>query len=352
MKTTDRLTPELRKIEKEIDDYYKSNPLVNLPFATAAWYLLAAAEGDVLMQEIAGINGIHASHLLASEFAINLEYPMSWLYNTCEQGGKVPSVLDDDFYKAARDLIELGKNYACFDFAYRSAGSGVFELDPQGLTIQPKGDFFRDFRYEAYNNLIDSHQSEEALSLTKFDKFPIDAVKHSLKIQGNRFRYKLNPRMVSDTRTYLKPFFERMFSLPGEWQFSRYTLGEFRKVFESICAIAHIHWTARAIAIHMRCDNLGYADSIYAPTADELQRRVVNYSRVSKSAAQAILHDLTYGNAGILHPDPALQPLIKLNSDVYAIVPHLWICSTAEVNFTKLLNKLQSEKTHLLKIKI
>ena len=46
-------------------------------------------------------------------------------------------------------------------------------------------------------------------------------------------------------KTYLRPLFDRMFLLPSEWEFSRYTLGEFRKVFEVICAIAHIHWKAR-----------------------------------------------------------------------------------------------------------
>ena len=30
-------------------------------------------------------------------------------------------------------------------------------------------------------------------------------------------------------------------------------------------------------------------------------------------------------NGGIKHPDPALQPLIKLNSTCYAIMPHLWL---------------------------
>ena len=73
MKTTDRLTPELRKIEKEIDNYYKSNPLVNLPFATSSWYLLVAAEKDALEQEFAGIDEINNIHILASEFSVNLE---------------------------------------------------------------------------------------------------------------------------------------------------------------------------------------------------------------------------------------------------------------------------------------
>ena len=65
---------------------------------------------------------------------------------------------------------------------------------------------------------------------------------------------------------------------------------------------------------------------------------------MSEATVQNILDDLTYGSGGILHPAPALQPLIKLNSEVYAIVPHLWISYAAEINFTMLLNKLKSEK--------
>ena len=44
MKNRDKLTPELRQAEKEIDNYYKFNPLVSLPFATAAWSFLFFVE--------------------------------------------------------------------------------------------------------------------------------------------------------------------------------------------------------------------------------------------------------------------------------------------------------------------
>ena len=217
-------------------------------------------------------------------------------------------------------------------------------MELQGSTIQPTGDFFTGIEYEAYNILIDTYHEQEALSLMNFDNFPIGAIVRSLRIRDDRFRYKLNPKMVSDTIMVMKPLFDRMFSLPSEWQFSRYSLGDFRKVFEAICAIAHIHWTAREIAMIQGCNNQGYADSIYVLTYGKLLRRVARYAGVSNTKVQSIFDDLSYGNKDISHPQPALQPLIKLNSEAYAIVPHLWICSAAEVNFTMLLNKLPSEK--------
>ena len=340
----DRLTPELRKIEKEIDHYYKSNPLMSLPFATAAWHLLAAAEDDILIKELNGINGIQDYHALASDFITELEASMFWLHSTCGPGGQISCVFDDDLCKASRDLFKLGRKYDWFVFAYTCGSNGVLGLELQGSIIQPTGDFFTDIEYEAYNVLIDPYQEQEALSLMNPDNFPTDTIKHSLRVQGDRFRYKLNPKMVSDTITYLKPLFDKMFLLPSEWEFSRYSLGDFRKAFEAICAIAHIHWTARCMAIHMGCSRMGCADSIYIPTCDELLRRVVRYSGVSDAKVQSIFDDLSYGNRGISRSELALQPLIKLNSDVYAIVPHLWMCSSAERNLTVLLNKLPSEK--------
>ena len=50
MDPTDSVSCELRKVEKEVDDCYKSNPLVTLPFATAAWSLLTFAEFESLKQ--------------------------------------------------------------------------------------------------------------------------------------------------------------------------------------------------------------------------------------------------------------------------------------------------------------
>ena len=340
----DRLTPELRKIEKEVDHYYKSNPLMNLPFATAAWYLLAAAEDDILIKKLTGIDGIQDLHGLASDFVVEIEHPMSWLYGACEQGGQISCVFDDDLYKASRDLFELGRKYDWFVFAYTCASNGVLGLELQGSTIQPTGDFFTGIEYEAYNVLIDPYQEQEALSLMNFDNFPIDAIKHSLRVQGDRFHYKLKPKIISDTITCLKPAFDRMFLLPSEWEFSRYSLRDFRRVFEAICAIAHIRWIARCMAIRMGCSRMGCVGSIYAPTCDELLRRVVRYSGVADAKVQSIFDDLYYGNRGISRLELALQPLIKLNSEVYAIVPHLWMCSSAERNLTVLLNKLPSEK--------
>ena len=349
MSTTNELTPELKKAAEEVTNYYKSNPLFKLPFATAAWSFLAFVEDYMLIRTMQ-IDGIQALHVLSSDFLVELEHSMSWIYRTCQPNGQVLFTFDDNHYKASMDLFELGKRYESFVFAYTCANHNWIGLKVEDLTILPTGDLFKNYEYEVYNILVDAHLTEEASSSINLNNFPIDAIERSVRVQGDRFFYTLNPRIVSDTIAFLKPLFDEIFLLPNEWQFSRYSLGDFRQVFETICSIAHIHWNARKIAAAKGCDNMGYLDSIYLPTCDELLRRVIRYSGVSKAEVQSILDDLTYGNGPISHSELAMCPLIKLNSECYAIVPHVWICSSAERNFTALLNRLKSEKDIYLKL--
>ena len=93
----------------------------------------------------------------------------------------------------------------------------------------------------------------------------------------------------------ISPVYSQMSALPDEWQFSRYKLGDFRRVVETISAIAFIHALARQVAVENGCLNMGFADSIYMPSCDELLERVVSYSGIPESNVQSILDDLSYG---------------------------------------------------------
>ena len=333
----DRLTPELREIKKEVDNYYKSNPLVKLPFATAVWYLLAFTENKVLRSP-------QDDARIVDGFVNVLKHPMYWLYGACTPGGQVPFAYNSDFYEASRDLFDLGRKYRAFVSAFKCGSWGLIGLELQESKIQPTENLFTDIEYEAYNRLIKPHKSQEASFSVNSDDLHLlrEAIRHSVRIDRDRFKYQLNPKIVSDTITAIKPTLDAIFLFPSDWQLSRYTLGEFRKVFESILAIAYIHVTAWEKAIAQGCE--GYADSIYVPTCDELLRRVVRYSRVSESEVRSIFDDLSYGSRDILNPDPALQPLIKLNSEVYAVMPHLWLCCSPERNLTVLLNRLSCDE--------
>ena len=338
----DTLTPELQKARKEVYNYYKYNPLMNLPFEPAAWSLLTFAE-DRTLKDLSSAPTAQDREMIVDLLVNDLKYPMQWLYRHCK--GDQDKGDQDKVDRASRDLLRLGKKCQSFVSAFRYAEDGWIELELKGSTIQPTENLFTGMEYEAYNRLIKPHKSQEASSsVNPDDRLSLrEAIRPSLRVDGNRLKYKLNPKMVSDTITaFVRPILDGAFSLPSDWQFNRYSLGDFRKVFEAISAMAFIHTIARKMARDQGYEC--YADSISVKNCDELLKRVVRYSGVSESEVRSIFDDLSYGNRCQKNPDPVLQPLIKLNSEVYAIMPHLWLCSSPERNLTVLLNRLPSEK--------
>lgn len=145
MSTTNELTPELKKAAEEVKNYYKSNSLLKLPFATAAWSFLAFVENYMLIR-IMRSNGIQELQSAANEFSrehlVNLGHSLWWLFDACESEGQVPFAFDDNLYKASMDLFELGKKYESFVFAYTCSNRAWIELKVKGSVIQPTGDFF------------------------------------------------------------------------------------------------------------------------------------------------------------------------------------------------------------------
>jgi len=92
------------------------------------------------------------------------------------------------------------------------------------------------------------------------------------------------------------------------------------------------------------CGTLGYSNSILLMESRELLNRVRRYSGVEEGRVSAIISDLTYGARAQINPDPALQPLIQMNSATFAIPPSIVLNSSMERNFSVLLNRLPEEQ--------
>ena len=345
MSTPDRVSCELRRVEKEIDNYYKANPLLTLPFASAALYLLARVENSFSEHINRNLTSQQLG-MMVDNTVNELKHSMFWISTECKPSGRIPSTFDINAYEASYRLFLLGRRYEWFDAAFRYASNGWIGLKLEGSTINPTEELFKDHRYRAYHYLIKSHESDEAVSLIDFDKIQLllETIGSSAKVRGNRLLTGINPRLVNEIIKVISPSYDKVFSLPCEWEFTRYTLGDFRKVFVAIVTMAFICWQTRIAAIEKGHVNAVCLNSIFLLTPNELLRRVARYSHLSDEKVLNIINDLTYRNRGVKHPDPALQPLIKLNSAYYAIMPQLWLSLSPERNLTVLFNKIPSER--------
>ena len=346
-KAVDRLPPEIRTAEAEIDSAYKSNLLTRTEFASAVWNVLGVVEDWAyqLMHDDS-VDRLRYEGIIDA-FIFTLRHPLHWLRASCPPGGRVPSSYNEDLYLAARDLLLLSREYDQFCLVFTYASRGLAGLRLEGNKLIPTYSFPNEPRYQAYDRLvkpIDRNQSKET-AFAQLDEL-YSRIDRSLKIDGENFRFTINPQLVRYTMEHLEPVMRLKFVLPENWQFSRYALSDFRQVYHAIYALSYLQMLARIRAAYRGCVGIGFANSLFVPTKDELLSRVARYTGLARDVVTNVLHNVTLGSHGMTAEggDPALQPLIELNKERYVISPTLWINSAAERNFLVLMNRIPSEK--------
>lgn len=341
-KRDDPISKELREIEAQIDQFHKGNPLMRLPFGAAAWYYMAFCEDMAAMPLLRrDRQSTQEAAFSADTFIIGLKNPFHWLYSSCDGEGTPPCAYNGDYYQASKNLFDLSASYNPFEAAFTFASRGLGELSLEGSTIVSTHDFLSNTRYEVYDRLV---KAEMVLP----DIFPgedlVDLVAPSVKVSGEKFSYQLNPQLVIRAIETLGPVLEARYFLPANWAFDGFSLEDFRRVANCLIAIAYLHFAARILAAEKGCVGLGYANSVFLSGKSDLERRLVRYSGCDSSTVSRLIQMMTYGDMGITRPDPAIQPIVKLNERTLALMPNLFISSSVERNFTILLNKLPSER--------
>ena len=338
---TDYVSTDIRNIEKDIDNYHKSNPLLTLPFGTAAWYLLAYYEDRALFSMIKKPNPtMHEVAALSDNLVVELQYPISWLWFGCQPGGRVSKTHNEKYYTACHELSELAIQYSAFVVAYTYASHGTLKLVLDDTTIIPTNNIFEDSRFEAYGRLV----AQEELRPDWASGDIMQAIEKSLTVTKKKFRYSLGKRLLNQVIKSSTQIYENIFELPDNWKFSNYSLAEFRRMEKFILAFSIIHFLARYIAATKGCEGLGQENCLIVLSHDQLVWKLTKHADVTPKVAKFFIEDITYGGKGINNPDPALQPLIKANNDEYIIMPSLFISNSLERNLVVLFNRLPKER--------
>jgi hypothetical protein len=77
---------------------------------------------------------------------------------------------------------------------------------------------------------------------------------------------------------------------------------------------------------------------------DELLARLRRYTGVDAPVIGRVLDLITFGSSGIRTPDIAIQPLVDLGDQTYALAPFVWLNTNVERNLCVLLNQIPQEK--------
>ena len=137
MGETDRLSPELRSVEKKLDEAYCSNRLLRVAFSTATWTLLSVFEdlmaGPIFRKEPPNIQrSSHRDNLMIN----GLKHALRWLQE-CPRIGRFELRYDHELYQNALDLLKLGPNYDAAETMFIFASRGHCNLALEGTQVVP-----------------------------------------------------------------------------------------------------------------------------------------------------------------------------------------------------------------------
>ena len=345
---TDLVSPELRKVERLVDSAYKANLLMKKPFAEAAWHFLALYEDYFVVPLVVRDptrmpRSPYEFSNMVDSLTTDTKWPLYWLWKRDNEGGHIPRSFVENMYGASKQLLDLAKNYTAFESAYTYASKGVTTLKLKDKTITSDYTQRRDRRYAAYDALVSVPDEGKINVNRKVSERLQRTITNRLRLNGGRFTYKLNDRLVRLALQFANVSLGRGPSLPGDWKFSRYTVGDFQRCARFLRALCFIHVFARVKAAPFT-PACGYKDSLIIAGKNELHKQLRKHTRLSASVVSALVEDLTYGSHGIRFPDPPLQPLMPLLSNRYVIAPHLILNSSMERNFAVLMNRIPEER--------
>lgn len=314
---------------------------------TAIWQVLSFVEDWELRPLVTGrVENPSRQVALVDQLLNAIKLPLLWIHKSCRNEGDVITKYNESYYQAAWDIVELAKR--CYGF------SGPFEywhrnelgLRLDSSTIISEIDLQNVSKYEAYNRILDCKVQLESQPASRDSIYKV-ASRVNVKLE--RFTINPNPKEVGEIVSDLEAVFARCFTLPEQWQFSRYSIRQFQMVYLVMVSICMIQKYARLVAANRGCVGAGINDAVIVTRKADLIARVSRYTGLRAITVQAILDDLTYGYRQE-RPDPALQPLIPLFKDKYAVAPFLWINTNPERNMCVLLNRLPEEREIYLRL--
>ncbi|HLP87328.1 MAG TPA: hypothetical protein VK184_01825 [Nostocaceae cyanobacterium] len=335
----------IEKAEQEIDSAFSSNKLKDIGYTQAIWTLLSVVEDHHL--KIRVLDRLPDEQLQAyTDSLINwLSYPLRICFKeSVKNSKKLTKKLINDHYGLAQDWIEISKQYWNFCLMFSLWYRKKIQISVIDNELIPTDLTTLDIEYEAYNRLVkkSGDGSEIRIDLSKITTIVVDNTEFNNKHQT--FTVKFNSNLASELIDLCKLVYSNRYNLPEEWQFSGFTISQFKAIFITTQALSLAWSIAREEAANRGMKGLAYSSSVWVVKKHELVSHISRYSKQPRNVVQNIYDKITFGNEGIRDPDIATQPLIDLYNGYYAISPFIWQNTDAERNLCVLLNQIESDK--------
>ncbi len=347
--TDSAASPDLTIIEAQIDDAFSQNALSTLPFAQSVWTLLSVVEDHHAKNMVFKPLAADQAAIFVDVLLNALTYPLRVCYQRGARGPfRFKRELVDEHYELANKWLESAEDYVHFCSIFPLYHAGEIGLRVNGKELIPTDWSSSDLSYEVYDRFVGKRElrSESAIDVDLVAK----EIRTYTQVIGGTYSVNFTRRLMSALELALGTTLGGRYDLPENWQFSRFSLVQFRHIFSSLQMMAHAWFIARQIAVYDGAPAIAFASAVWTPKKDVLVATLARHTGIEKSVVMDVLRYLTFGQVGIRNPDIAIQPIVDLTNGQYAISPFVVTNVYAERNLSVLLNQIPHERNVYLQL--
>lgn len=333
----------LDSVESEIDASFADNAVALVPFGQSVWTLLSVAED----YHFKAIVQSPLSDPRAAMYVDNLMNVLTYPLRVCHRLSPKDSIeidrrMNDELYRSAYEWIEKAGSYVNFSSIFPLYRAKQIELNIVGNTLVPSDWRLSDLSYEVYDRFVAKRDPER---VPDFDqKYLVGELASRTNNSGDAFSVRFDRRLVQLLRETFGTQMMTRHILPSGWQFSSFSLQEYRDVFTCLQSLANGWFLARQLAVHKGVAHYGFKSSVWTPRKGALVLTLSRGTGHAKEKVSEILSYITFGEVGVRHPDVAIQPIFDLLNGQYAISPFLLTHTNGERNLCVLLNQVPHER--------
>ena len=319
---------DLHAIEAEIDEAFTQNDLAKLPFAQCAWTLLSVVEDHHFkITVVSPLEGPQAA-IYVDGLMNALTYPLRVYHQRASKGRfQFSRGLVDDHYKLADDWLDRAEDYAHFCTIFPLFHAKEIDLSVRGDELIPTDWSMTDLSFEVYDRFVAKRDPDKELVVDI--NLIRDELVANMHMSGGVYSIDFTRRLMESLSTaFEKPLVHRHI-LPDEWQFTCFSLRQYRAVFTCLQSMAFAWFGARQIAASGGAPAIAFSSAVWTPRTGVLLITIARHTGLPKAIVGNILRYLTFGEVSVRQPDIAIQPIVDLSNGLYAISP---LCNDARAS--------------------
>lgn len=335
-------TSNIKAIEQEIDEAFARSALTLVPWTQSAWTLLSVVEDHHFKISVVRPLPAREAAIYVDGLLNAMTYPLRVLR---ERSPRIPTTLDRRFieshYGQAQEWLDSAEGYTHFCSIFPLYHAKEIDLSVNGEFLEPTDWSATDLSCEAYDRFVAKRDPIHERVLDANDI--AGTLRTCIRASGGSYAVDFNRRLFAQLQQHWGPAFEGRHVLPESWQFTRFSLAQYRAVFICLQITAEAWFAARQI-VAPEVLGMAYQSAVWVPRKGALIKLLARHTEVPADAIQSILEYLTFGEVGVRNPDVAIQPLVDLNNDHYCISPFLLTHTNAERNLCVLLNQVPADR--------